>query len=82
MSSYSLKKLRSESPVHDVPASAQYLSPHTSDISVNREVQSMKKGWNKKGDSNPNAECPIAALLTDGLTLYFDIIGYFGKRSP
>jgi len=61
MSSYSLKKLRSESPVHDVPASAQYLSPHTSDISVNREVQSMKKGWNKKGDSNLNTECPLAA---------------------
>jgi hypothetical protein len=42
----------------------------------------MKKGWNKSGDSNLNAECPIAALLTDDLILYLDIIGYFGERSP
>jgi hypothetical protein len=33
-------------------------------------------------DPIKSVRCPIAALLTDDLILYFDIIGYFGERSP
>jgi|GEM_PF-1595853 len=67
-------------PVHDDLTSAQHLSPHTSDIWVNQKVQTLKTGWNKKGDSNLNTECPIAALLTDSIILSLVKITYFGNH--
>jgi hypothetical protein len=39
---------------------------------VNQEVQEMKKGWNKKGDSNLSTGCPIAAFSV--MDINFDVI--------
>jgi hypothetical protein len=34
----------------------------TASITRTEKVYEMKKGWNKKGDSNLSTGCPIAAL--------------------
>jgi hypothetical protein len=62
------------------------LNPHnpyfllTASISRTEEVQEMKRGWNKKGDSNFSTGCPIAALFTHGPDQVLLNPDYWGRR--